>query len=457
MAPSPRTLDDALRGGRSVLGEGAAALEGNAGLINRLKQVAMRVDPALDAAAINASLPDDAVHKAAKKKYAGGMDVSPSGVNVLFDRVELERQKRDKPGTLSFSNGEPSQDEQRQGLRPVSRAPKDDRSPLDQMVGTAESAFGYVALAPLATELALPALGGVAGWLGMKGVQNTLNAPGEYLNKTNLAKNVTLRQALNDGIQIGFSALQTYGVAKGFNENMKALKEMYADVTGKDPRSISTMGMLTATNLPPLIAQNRDHFIKEYGSRGLVQAVGWGLVARDLLKGKLHKPKEIVSGRIGIAAGLLPGLVNMGIDMFMGTSTTEVYSGFKKAFDTGQPIPANEYAAFILASSPDLARRRVGKQVAMEVAQDYAAQHASPGEILRQMNDGRFNAKIEGLITRDEAALAEKTAAARQQKGVARPVSMVDKLSGATQDRPKIGKFTSMVSEENKGVAPSVT
>ena len=431
------------------------ALEGAPSLFKKLERVAMRVDPAIDAAAINAAMPDDAVHNAAKKAKQGDV-VAPGGVNALFNVTNQARMNN--TGALTFVGGDGS--DQPSLLKPIPKSTSEQQSGFDSAMQKAESAFGYVAFAPLATEMALPALGGVAGWLGMSGMKNTLNAPAKYLNETKVMKNVTGRQALNDGIQSGFSALQTYGVAKGFVQNMASLKEMYADITGKDPRSVSTMEMLTASNLPPLIADARNHFIKEYGTRGLVQAVGWGLVARDFLKGKARPHAEIEAGRIGIVAGIVPGIVGMGVDMFMGTSTTEVYSGFKKAFQTGQPIPANEYAAFILASNHDLAKRRVGKQVAMEIGNEYAEQHVDPGEILRQMSDGRFNAKIEQLIVKDEAELAQKDAAKAQrpeQKSAAKGVSMVDKAKGAKSSRPILGDFTAMISGDNKGVARTVT
>jgi predicted HicB family RNase H-like nuclease len=135
----------------------------------------------------------------------------------------------------------------------------------------------------------------------------------------------------------------------------------------------------------------------------------------------------------------------------MGTSTTEIYSGFKKAFESGQPIPGNEYAAFILASNPDLAKRKVGKQVATEIGEQYAIEKASPGEILRQMSDGRFNARIEQLIVKDEAQAAQKAATSAQKPqsvGHNKEITMVDKVGGAKQERPAIGKFTNMINKE---------
>lgn len=445
-----------------MMGAEASALraaEGNASLVNKLKQAALRVDPAIDAAAINASIPDDAVHKATKKtKRSGDSDVSPASFNAILNVTNKARENQQQ-GNLVFVGGEEQQPTETPN-RPVAKPAASQGGGFDGAVKSAESALGYVAFAPIATDMALPAVGWVLGKTGWKSAEATLNAPKHFLEKTHVTKNITARQAMNDGIQLGFSAFQTYGVAKGFSDNMASLKEMYADVTGKDARSISTIGMLTATNLPPLIAQARDHFIKEYGTRGLVQAVGWGLMARDLLRGKTKKAEDIAFGRIGVTAGILPSIIGMGVDMFMGTSTTEVYSGFKKAFDTGQPIPPNEYAAFILASSPDLAKRKVGKQVAMEIGTEYANEKASPGEILRQMNDGRFKARIEKLIIKDEAEAAQKAAAAPQKPHAvahAKEPSMVERITGVKQDRPKIGKFTGMIHEENKGLTPSIT
>ncbi len=449
------TFDDIIGAGAARIrgGDGAALLGGKTGFLKNLKpgtakQVVLGLDASVDAASITA----------VQRNAAGQTDDTANrvGGHLAERRNELDALKNgyspDDVGALSSAAPKP--------------VPKGDQpSAFSQGMSKIESGFGYVAFAPLATEMALPALGGIAGVVGAGGLKKAFNAPGKFLSETHVTKNVTGRQFLNDGIQIGFTALQTWGVVKGFTANMTALKEMYQDITGKDKNSISTMAMLTSTTLPPLIAESRDHFIKEYGVRGLIQAVGWGLVARDLMRGKFQTAEKISSGRIGIVAGIVPGLVGMGADMLIGTATTEVYSGFKKAFDAGQQIGANEYAAFILASNKDLNNRKVGKQVALEIGEEYAQQNGgkgtSPGEILRQMNDGRFKARVSELIVRDEAKLAEQTAAKAQAvaaKPAAKQVSMVDKVNGAAKEtRPSIGKFTSKLSDEQPSVSHSIT
>ena len=434
-------------------------------LFGKLKQVALAVDPAIDAAAVNYTIPDDAVHGAAKKakKHIADMEIAPAGVNALFNTVNNERLKP-LPGSLSFVGGG-SEDSVQQNNPANSPAPKPParESGLDQAMQLAGTALGYAGFGIMGTEMILPTLAMGAGAMTLTGVASTLNAPRDYLSKTEVIKGVTGRQALNDGLQIGFTALQSYGVAKGFVQNMAALKEMYADISGKDPRSISMMEILTG-DVPPLVAEFRNHFLKEYGSRGAVQLAGWGLMLRDIMKAKFKSPELTQFGRIGFTAGMVPSFVGIGIDMLMGTAVTEIYSGFKKTYESGQPIAANEYAAFILASNSDLAKRRVGHQVAMEIGAEYANEKAAPGEILRQMNDGRFKARIEKLIAKDEAELAQKDVAKAQipqpkapAKEASKEVSMVDKIGGAKLDRLTIGKFTGRLNEENKGLPPGLS
>lgn len=432
-----RTLEDALNATRSVGASLSSGLAENASLLKRLEQAALRVDPVIDAAAINAGMPDDALQHAAKKRQKQSSDMSPGGVNALFNATNSARQNYQDG--LSFVGIEQQQ-------KPVPKPPAAPNA-FEQGMDLAEKGLGYAVFAPIATDMVLPTVGGIAGKIGFKGVESTLNAPKNFIQKTQITKNLSARQAMNDGIQLGFNFFQTYGVVKGFWANMQALKEMYADITGKDANSISTMTMLTSSNLPPLVAEARGHFIKEFGARGLIQLAGWGLVARDLIRGKHLPAKDIEAGRIGIAAGIVPGVVGMGVDMMMGTATTEVYSGFKKAFDAGQEIPANDYAAFLLASNADLGKRRIGKQVAMELGAEYAQEKAAPGEILRQMNDGRFKARVDALIARDEAALAQQTAA-KAEKAAEPATKMVDKIAGVKPERAAIGKFTGMLSEE---------
>lgn len=442
-APEFRTLANALADSKPVIGDAVESMGRNQALMRNLRNFARGADTAIDTVAINAGInagvPDDAAQRTVHKM--GGR---------LGDRLDPDNQLRALkhgfgPEDMGTRGPGIPQQARKPGSapgRPALKSTEPKPNVFDKGAGLLESGLHIGGYAMMGTELVPLIGGGAAGLLGMNGLKHTLETPRRMM-ETNLTSGLTARQALNDGLQLGFSALQTYGVAKGFFQQLDSMKQMYADVMGVDPRSVSTMTILTG-KMPPVLAGARSHFITEYGSRGLIQAVGWGLIARDLMKGHAN-PEEIAGGRIGLTAGIVPGLINMGVDMFMGTSTIEVYSGFKKAFESGETIPAGAYAQFLLASSPELQKRKVGRQVALELGTEYAIERASPGEILRQMNDGRFKARIDKMIAADEAALAAHPQATHQQKN-----SMVDRIGGQRQQPGKVvGPFTGRLHQES--------
>lgn len=446
-APSPRsfrTLGDALAESKGILAGDGAALMGNLGhspgVMGTLKNLAMRADPIVDAATINTAttnaVPDDSAAK------FGGR---------IADRMNPDRQldalkngwSPDDAGALEAA-GKVRPPVSRKPARPAAPAAPEKPGTMETVMGYAGEGLGKVAMIPLATEMLLPGAAWVAGKAQMKGLQNKLGAPGRILSKE-IRPGMTGRQVMNDSIQIGFNFLQTAGFATGLFKQLDSLKEMYADVMGVDKSSVSTMTIVSG-KMPPVLAETRAHFLKEFASRGLIQAVGWGLVARDFMRAKHLPAEEIAMGRIGITAGIVPGIVSMGVDAVMGTSPVEIYSGFKKAIQSGQDVPVGAYAQFIMANSPDLQKRKVGKQVALELGDQYKKEGASADEMLRRINDGRFKASIEQLIARDEASLAARTGT----QSAAAPGGMVGKINGQRQQPGKVvGPFTNRLSQES--------
>jgi len=343
---------------------------------------------------------------------------------------------------------------------------------LDPLVGVAEKGINYAFMGDLAVNIAAPMLLAPAVGLVSTSAKNALLVPHKYFNPTQTEAQIekgehTLGTKINNGLMIGMSALSTYGVARSFSQQLNSLKHMYSDLTGVPIEKVSTMSLLTG-KVPHIMSEARSHLVKEHLARGAAQ-IG-GLAWMIAVMGK-KKPGTFEQ----MGSMMLPGFADMGINALMGDSVLPVYTGFANAYKSGQPIPAQDYAAFILAADHDLAKRKVGKQVALEIGAEFANKKISPGEILREINDGRFEKRIHGLIEKDEAALAQKMAlkakaqheaqahkheekAHKHEAQTHKPVSMVDKISGAHKhERPTIGKFTKMVSEENKGLTPSIT
>ena len=320
---------------------------------------------------------------------------------------------------------------------------------LNPAVNTAESLMQYVVGADLAVNMGLPLLGGVVGVLGLKGVQETLNKPRQLLNPEAVSKagNLTLGQKISSGVFIGFTAVGAYGVARTFSQNLEALRHMHSDISGIPVEKISSWSLLTG-KVSPVVAEARSHLLREFIPKGLAQLGGLAWVISVARRSTASFGENIMSG-------MLPQLASTGIDIFMGESILPVYSGFANAYKSGKPLPAEAYAEFILAGNDDLKKRRVGRQVATELGTQFANEKTDPAEILREMDDGRFQARINQLISKDEAELTRQNALKQQKVQTAAPappVSMVDKVNGAKPERQAIGKFTGMLHDEKKGL-----
>ncbi len=109
----------------------------------------------------------------------------------------------------------------------------------------------------------------------------------EFLHNTQVGKG-TLHSGIMYGSFTAMGAVATFGVANSFFKKLESLKMMYADMTGKDIRDVSTISVISGDlpNMPRAVAEARDHLLKEHSGRFLAQLVGFGLNLRGLVKGE---------------------------------------------------------------------------------------------------------------------------------------------------------------------------
>jgi hypothetical protein len=329
-----------------------------------------------------------------------------------------------------------------------------------------------VGYATIATDMALPLVGGAAGLVGLKGVKSTLNAPSKFLSEhgPGLKKigegQRSLNTTIQDGLMLGFSAISAYGVAKGFSQNLDSLKHMYSEVTGVPPEKVSTIALLTG-KVPEVVAEARSHFLKEYVSRGAISAIGLGLIVRGMRK-----------GGVGLLEGLVPTFAGMGVDMLMGESALPYFAGVSNAHKAGQEIPGSAYAEFLMASSKELkSHGNVGRRVAMIMGDEYAKEKASPTQILREIEESlqakktgqksKFDHRIEEILAKThmdqpQQAHGAQARGAHGQHEAGHGPSMVERVNGAkTRDLEVKGKFTQKLKQEmtaqEPGIAPGIT
>ncbi|MDE3060448.1 MAG: hypothetical protein KGJ06_05505 [Pseudomonadota bacterium] len=227
------------------------------------------------------------------------------------------------------------------------------------------------------------------------------------------------------------SGSQLYGVARSFSDKLDSLKQIYADMTGKNVSQVSTLSVLTG-NVPKTVREARTHVLLEHGSRGFFSAA-WGAISlRGLFKG---------SG-IGMKTGLFLGLANEGIDRVMGEAPVlHIYKGVSDAYKSGKTLSAQDYAMFTLAASDALrSHGKVGEAFAIELGKQYAAENAKPWEILKEIEKGILNQRI------------EKIKAAHPIAAHAKPAHAEARLQRKTDPNARAvvgdGKFTGQLHQE---------
>ncbi len=119
----------------------------------------------------------------------------------------------------------------------------------------------------------------------------------------------------------------------------------------------------------------------------------------------------------------------------MGQSSLPVYAAISKAFRSGQPLTANDYGAFVAASSKELAAHRSGEAFAMAVGEQYAAEKISPAAILVEIENGEFGKRLQRIATAHDAPAQApaQTVAEPQLQAQLAPV-----------EKPILGKYTAM-------------
>jgi len=293
--------------------------------------------------------------------------------------------------------------------------------------------------------------------LGNAGKIGFLKKIKNHLNPSAAQREVTRLDHIGN---IGFAAggaLSTYGVAKSFAQQLNSLKYAIADVKGVSVGSVSTMGALFGP-IPKSLEPARNHLLNEHAVRGVIQAAGLATMIWSVRNRK----------HLNMFAFMAPGILDMGANTILGESMLPVYAGYKNAFNSGQPLPPEAYAEFLLASSAELKKRgEVGKLVAQKLGVQYATAKTDPGKILQEMDNGKFDGRIQGLITIAEKEDAEQMAQAKAKqaedahakaeanahpsdtKHNAASGSMVSRVRGEKPKREGIGDFTNKLGNES--------
>lgn len=271
----------------------------------------------------------------------------------------------------------------------------------------ATEGFGEAALA--ATEK-----GGLAGKIA--DLPNAIRNAPETLSKANLS-NVALKGALITG-----TALQITGTAKGIGEKVHVLKQVHSDLTGE--QKISTRKVLFGKNVPPIVKELRSQIIKEYGPR-LALNLANTVATYTFMKG------GGVKSMVG-SAGLMAA-TSLHSAKVQGYGVLPMY----QALNQMPQITDMQYAQFVSAASKDAAAAGgIESPLVRALAIDYAKEGTRPGDILKEIQSGKF----------DERALA-KVQANREAQTAA------DSFGTQAPQREAVGAYTQREINRTQGAA----
>jgi len=314
---------------------------------------------------------------------------------------------------------------------------------MAQTVGTVEKVAGTAGFIAFPLQIAgmlgsgLSWLGGERGVIGAAG--NALQKPSKVtlshmgLGKTGTALgDASMLQGVFDATLLVGNGTAAYGIASSFSQKVEGLKQMYADLTGKDARKVSTFSLLTG-KVPPIVAETRSGLISEHGLRGLIELAALGIGFHGMAK----------YGSIPIFKGFIaPQLASAGI----GLLTTElpisnIYKGFSDAYRRKEPITLDGYATLVCAASGELRKRdETGRKFAKAIAEKYYFHgNAAPATILKDAQSGKLMGYVKDII---EANKAHQPAVATAHMHEGEHVKRLKKHNPDRQPKPKGGDGT---------------
>jgi hypothetical protein len=231
------------------------------------------------------------------------------------------------------------------------------------------------------------------------------NAP-ESLAGANLT-NVALKGAVVTG-----TTLQVTSVVRGVAEKVHSLKQMYCDLTGEE--KISTRKLLMSKNMPPLVKEARGHIMKEYGPRVVLNFANT-IATYGFMKNSSRKTMLVSGG--------LMALNQVHAAKVQGYGLLPVYQAMSQLPE----LQDSHYAVLISAASKDAAQAGgVESALVQAVSKEYAEEGARPVDVLKEINSGRFDERVNNISAANRKAMEGRSghdlAPRPQNAGIAKEV-----------------------------------
>ena len=202
---------------------------------------------------------------------------------------------------------------------------------------------------------------------------------------------------------------------------------MSEDITGKKASTVSILfGKSSAT-----VREARSKLFKNLAVSEATGAVALGVNIVSTVKN--------FSPISGIVAFTAPQLIGGGISTLIGESTLPVYTELSQAHAAGQKISAEAYAELVGKASPELKARGGSSSVfAKELGKIYAAENASPAQIMREAANGKLVQHVKTLIAANEAAKATSMANGSHVAALQKPAAKTI----PSENKPVVGNHT---------------
>lgn len=200
-----------------------------------------------------------------------------------------------------------------------------------------------------------------------------------------IAQGGVVNSLTNASIVAGLGA-STYFTARGVKSSVEGLKDIYADMTGTKPESISTFSLLLG-GAPPAFKEARKQVLREFGPASVLEAANWVVNANFILRNKF---------------AILPMILLGGGSQLLRTATAgtlvPAYQAIKQAQAHHVKAPAELYAQVLGDAIPELKERGgVNSRFTKALAEHYAAQQVSATQLMKDIGSGKAMAVLEEL------------------------------------------------------------
>lgn len=263
--------------------------------------------------------------------------------------------------------------------------------------------------------------------------------PGEGIKKR--VNNMTMGEVADLTLRYGVVAQQGIQTVKTTKVGLRTLKQLIADLTGKDARTISTWKALFG-KASPMVKEARSEFIKTT-LINMIPFIG-GTIAQEAASRKLsrHYGKDNTMVTIGVTAGF--GMIQQ-LSGFFGSDNKmlETYAAARIAEEAGQQLSANDYKSILAYSSKDI--KAIGGAMNHNtalIAEYYAANNTPIAEVMKDINAGK--AKLMELSTQGKEMVEQYNMAAQAAAEVQNEQPVQD-------DAVVKGKFTANKRNQPQG------